>query len=116
MLANWKFAAPNPLLEKEAQYFLQQWNAQAAFEIQSSGTTGAPQIFRFSHAQMLHSAKASIDALGLNTQTKALLCLPTSSVGAKMLMARSLVGAFELILQQPSSRPLQHLNHAMLPL
>lgn len=110
MMANWKFAAPNPLLEKEAQQFLQQWDAQTTFEIQSSGTTGKPQIFKFSHAQMLHSAKASIAALGLNTQTKALLCLPTKSVGAKMLMARSLVGSFELILQQPSSRPLQHLE------
>ena len=113
MLANWKFAAPNPLLEKEAQQFMQLWDAQATFEIQSSGTTGTPQIFRFSHKQMLHSAKASIAALALNSQTKALLCLPTNSVGAKMLMARSLVGAFELILQQPSSRPLQHLNYAI---
>ena len=113
MQANWKFTGPNPLLEKEAQQFLQQWNAQATFEIQSSGTTGAPQIFKFSHAQMLHSAKASIAALELNTQTRALLCLPTSSVGAKMLMARSLVGAFELTLQQPSSRPLQHLEQAI---
>lgn len=113
MLANWKFAAPNPLLEKEAQQFLQQWDAQTTFDIQSSGTTGKPQIFKFSHAQMLHSAKASIAALGLNTQTKALLCLPTNSVGAKMLMARSLVGSFELTLQQPSSRPLQHLDHSI---
>ena len=113
MLTNWKFAAPNPLLEKEAQHFLQLWESQATYEIQSSGTTGTPQIFRFSHKQMLHSAKASIAALELNTQTKALLCLPTSSVGAKMLMARSLVGAFKLILQQPSSRPLQHLDQTI---
>jgi O-succinylbenzoic acid--CoA ligase len=113
MLAYWKFAAPNPILEKEAEQFLQLWEAQANFEIQSSGTTGTPQIFRFSHRQMLHSAKASIAALELNTQTKALLCLPTNSVGAKMLMARSLVGTFELILQQPSSRPLQYLEQAV---
>ena len=58
MLANWKFAAPNPLLEKEARQFLQLWDAQATFEIQSSGTTGTPQIFRFSHKHVLGMPRA----------------------------------------------------------
>lgn len=110
MHTQWKFAAHDPQLELEAQKFLQQWEENELFEIKSSGTTSTPQTCRFNKAQMTASSEASIQALGLTSKTTALLCLPISSVGGLMLMARSLVGAFNLVLQKPSARPLQHLH------
>ena len=49
----------------------------------------------------------------VDQNTRALLCLPTSNVGGLMLMARALVGDFELFFQEPSSRPLQHLDQSI---
>ena len=113
MRANWKFTAPASPLEKEAKAFLQQWDTNAIFQIKSSGTTGSQQICSFQKQQLLTSATASIAAFGLDQNTRALLCLPTSSVGGLMLMARALVGDFELFFQDPSSRPLQHLDQSI---
>ena len=113
MRANWKFTAPASPLEQEAKAFLQQWDTNAIFQIKSSGTTGSPQICSFQKQQLLTSATASIAAFGLDQNTRALLCLPTSSVGGLMLMARALVGDFELFFQEPSSRPLQHLDQSI---
>ena len=113
MRANWKFTAPASPLDKEAKAFLQQWDTNAIFQIKSSGTTGSPQICSFQKQQLLTSATASIAAFGLDQNTRALLCLPTSSVGGLMLMARALVGDFELFFQEPSSRPLQHLDQSI---
>ena len=78
------------------------------FQIKSSGTTGEPQLHTFDKNQLIQSAQASIVALGIDSQIRALLCLPLSSVGGLMLMARSLVGDFELLIQLPKSRPLKY--------
>lgn len=111
MLTNWNISAQAPILEQQAQRFLQLWDSNAIFDIKSSGTTGTPQIFRFSREQLIHSAQISIAAFNLSIETRALLCLPITSVGGLMLMARALVGDFKLVLQEPSARPLEHLQH-----
>jgi O-succinylbenzoic acid--CoA ligase len=98
MEVQWKFTDPGLQLEQEVQQFIQKWQNNAFFEIKSSGTTGIPQLFQFSRAQLILSAQNSIDAFGLGAQTKALLCLPISSIGGLMLLARALVGDFQLII------------------
>jgi O-succinylbenzoic acid--CoA ligase len=110
MQQQWVFLDPDPELQQQVAHFSQQWAQNGVFEIKSSGTTGLPQLHRFTKAQLIHSAQASIDAFRLNTESTALLCLPLTSVGGLMLLARSLVGSFDLFLQLPSSRPWQHLD------
>ncbi len=110
MQAKWFFTDANAELDKAAASFLKSWNTNAPFQIKSSGTTGLPQLYSFNKTQLTHSALASNAALQLNAQTRALLCLPLTSVGGLMLLARSVVGNFELVLQLPSSRPLQNLQ------
>lgn len=106
MATNWIFAQPAAELEAAAQAFLVNWENDLPIHIQSSGTTSLPQTFHFSKAQLVFAARASIVALDLQPDTRALLCLPTTSVGGLMLMARSKVGNFSLVLQAPNSRPL----------
>ena len=108
MQQNWVFSQPDPELQQQTAHFYERWKQNGIFEIQSSGTTGVPQIQRFTKEQLAHSALASIQALQLTADTHALLCLPLNSVGGLMLLARSIVGSFALTIEKPSSRPLQH--------
>lgn len=110
MHAKWFFIDSDAELQAAAASFLKSWNTNAPFQIKSSGTTGQPQLQHFNKAQLSCSAQASIEALGLSEKTQALLCLPLSSVGGLMLLARSVVGNFKLQLQLPSARPLQYLQ------
>jgi O-succinylbenzoic acid--CoA ligase len=110
MQAKWFFFDTDQALKESAALFLKNWNANATFQIKSSGTTGLPELHVFDKKQLTHSAQASIGAFGLHKDVRALLCLPISSVGGLMLMARSIVGNFELQLQVPSARPLQNLS------
>ena len=110
MQAKWFFMDSDAELQAAAARFLENWNTNAPFQIKSSGTTGLPQLHTFNKTQLTQSALASNTALQLNAQTQALLCLPLSSVGGLMLLARSVVGNFEVQLQLPSARPLQNLR------
>lgn len=110
MQAKWFFSDEDEALYQNALRFLEKWNANSTFQIKSSGTTGLPQLHTFNKTQLTHSAQASIAALGLHKDMRALLCLPISSVGGLMLLTRSLVGDFELQLQLPSARPLQNVS------
>lgn len=110
MQAKWFFIDSNAELQATAARFLESWHTNAPFQIKSSGTTGLPQLHTFNQTQLTHSAQTSNTAFELTTHSRALLCLPLSSVGGLMLLARSIVGDFELLLQLPSARPLQNLR------
>ena len=105
--SNWHLVSDSPELRKQVQEFLGAWHEDLPFEFKSSGSTGSPQIIRFSKKQLITSAAASINALGLNAQTKALVCLPLTSVGGLMQLARAKMAGFELWIDQPSSRPFE---------
>ena len=110
MQAKWFFIDSDAELQAAAARFMESWNTNAPFQIKSSGTTGLPQLHSFNTTQLTQSAQASNTAFKLTEQTRALLCLPLSSVGGLMLLARSIVGNFEVQLQLPSARPLQNLR------
>lgn len=110
MQPKWHFLSSDPSLRDTALQFLQRWENNLNFSIHSSGTTGDPQLHTFEKDQLIQSAQASITALDLKYQTRALLCLPLTSVGGLMLMARSLVADFDLFLTTPTSRPLKDLS------
>ncbi|MFM8597308.1 MAG: AMP-binding protein [Flavobacteriales bacterium] len=108
--SNWHLLSNAPELQQQVQSFLLSWQQNLPFEFRSSGSTGQPQIFKFSKNQLLVSAQASVEALHLNAHTKALVCLPLSSVGGLMQLARAMVAGFELWIDTPAARPLRNFD------
>jgi O-succinylbenzoic acid--CoA ligase len=87
----------------------------------SSGTTGDPKSFLLNREAMLASARRTLDFFGLRAGEKALLCLPMHYIAGKMMVVRALLGGLDLLIREPSSRPLQELDDqihfaAMVPL
>lgn len=87
----------------------------------SSGSTGNPKSFILSRESMILSAERTIQFLNLQGGERTLLSLPIHYIAGKMMVVRALVGGLDLILTEPSSRPLMELNvdvdfAAMVPL
>lgn len=111
--SNWHLVSDSPELRNQVEDFLRSWQKELPFEFKSSGSTGLPQTFRFEKKQILTSAKASIKALHLNEHTSALVCLPLTSVGGLMQLARAKVAGYELWIDLPTSRPLEHFSYSI---
>lgn len=87
----------------------------------SSGTTGDPKSYTLSREAMMNSAVKTLGFFGLNRGEKVLLCLPVNYIAGKMMVVRALLGGLDLLLQEPSSRPLMELGEniafaAMVPM
>ena len=87
----------------------------------TSGTTGDPKEIRLTREAMLLSARRTLDSLKLQPGNSALLCLPVRYIAGKMMVVRALAGGLDLILQDPSGRPLEGITEsvsfaAMVPL
>ena len=111
--SNWHLLSEAPELQAQVQNFLRAWQQDLPFIFQSSGSTGEPKSFQFTKDQLLTSAKASIKALQLDEHTKALVCLPLTSVGGLLQLARAIHANFELFIDLPTSRPLQNFDTAI---
>jgi O-succinylbenzoic acid--CoA ligase len=87
----------------------------------SSGSTGDPKTFTLSREAMVRSAQRTLRFFRLNPGARALLALPVHYIAGKMMVVRALVGGLDLVLAEPSSRPLAGLTGpvgfaAMVPL
>jgi O-succinylbenzoic acid--CoA ligase len=87
----------------------------------SSGTTGDPKSHILSRDAMINSACRTIEFFGLSRGDRALLCLPVHYIAGKMMVVRALAGGLDLLLEEPSSRPIRDLEEgvdftAMVPL
>lgn len=98
--------------EQAVLHCLQQWFNKTEVCFESSGTTGAAKTFCFTHQQIQLSAQASIQALGLNPQTRFLLCMQPQFVGAAMLVYRAAQLGAALAVVSPSKNPLKDLPKA----
>ena len=91
--------------------FLQNWiNGEEYFEVKTSGSTGKPKIIKVSRDQMIRSAQATLDALNLQPNDSALLCLSANTIAGKMMIVRSLIGKLNLSIIDPTSNPFQNIN------
>jgi len=79
----------------------------------SSGTTGDPKSFLLSREAMCLSAERSIRFLKLKSGERALLALPIKYIAGKMMVVRALLGRMDLLLEEPSSRPLRKQSEAI---
>ena len=76
----------------------------------SSGSTGDPKTFTLSREAMVQSARRTLRFFRLNRGERALLALPVHYIAGKMMVVRALVGGLDLVLAEPSSRPLSGLS------
>jgi len=72
----------------------------------SSGTTGDAKEFELSREAMQASALLTLSFFKLKQGERVLLCLPVDYIAGKMMVVRALVGGLDLVLTEPSSRPL----------
>jgi len=87
----------------------------------TSGTTGDPGKHILQRKALVLSARKTLDFFKLEPGDKALHCLPIKYVAGKLMVVRALTGALDLVLTEPSSRPLRDLKGtfafaAMVPL
>jgi len=76
----------------------------------SSGTTGDPKEFELQREAMEASAIKTLWFFKLEPDRRVLLCLPVDYIAGKMMVVRALVGGLDLVLSEPSSRPLKSLK------
>lgn len=80
------------------------------FEQKTSGSTGNPKIFKLQRAQLIASARATLNHLGVPEQEKALVCLSPEYIAGKMMLVRALVGNLKIIAQDPDQNPLTNFS------
>lgn len=80
-----------------------------AFEVQTSGSTGAPKPIHLTRSQMEASARATGAALNLTPGMTALVCLPVRYIAGRMLLVRGFVLGLKLVIVEPASDPLADL-------
>jgi len=101
--------AAQPAWRKEVYAFIRFFLDSRGEEIvqHTSGTTGDPKVVRLTPEAMLLSARRTLDFLELQAGHSALLCLPVRYIAGKMMVVRALTGGLDLILKDPSGRPLE---------
>ncbi len=87
----------------------------------TSGTTGKPKEVPLHRDSMIRSAQRTLAFFKLKPGDQALLCLPVHYIAGKMMVVRALAGELDLVLAEPSGRPLMGLHRpvrfaAMVPL
>jgi O-succinylbenzoic acid--CoA ligase len=94
--------------------FISAWFDQNtdAFEVKTSGSTGTPKVISHSRESMRASADKTCDFFELKEGDTALLSLPATHIGGKMMIARSLVRKLQLICVEPKSDPIAALDFA----
>ncbi len=102
--------------------FIIEWcNENEFFEVQTSGSTGQPQLLRIKKEFAMNSAISTLDFLELKPGNTSLLCLPVNFIAGKMMIIRSMVGRLKLTSVEPKGNVYDDLSEnidfaAMIPL
>ncbi len=88
--------------------FQKEFKNKETIQIKTSGSTGQPKEIDISVAQMKASAQMTNNYFSFNEKCRALLCLSIDTIAGKMMIARANEGNFQLQIQQPTARPLEH--------
>ena len=101
----------NTPFEKSTLAFCRQWlNGQAAFSLKTSGSTGVPKGIMVSRAQMILSARQTIDYFNLSPEDTVLVCLNTAYIAGIMMLVRALEAEANIIAVEPIGNPMQDIN------
>lgn len=113
---------PENEYENNIIYFLKDWfSDDGKVKVQTSGSTGIPKVFEIEKEKMRNSAEMTCDFLGLKIGDKALNCLPIEYISGKMMVVRAIERKLQLMIKNPSTKPLEDLDEyigfcAMTPL
>ena len=77
-----------------------------AIEVRTSGSTGDPKLISLSKSSIRKSAHKTINYFNLNSKCTLLLCLPVKFIAGKLMVIRAMEAGADLIILQPSTRPL----------
>ncbi len=99
--------------------FLADWrSASPVMQVQTSGSTGTPQVIQVEKTRMANSARATCTALRLKSGMSAMLAMPLRYIAARMVVVRALLADLNLVPVTPSSSPFrnieQHIDFAAL--
>jgi O-succinylbenzoic acid--CoA ligase len=81
--------------------FMEHWLKGDEIPTYTSGSTGAPKSIELKKASMIRSAERTLSFLGIEGG-KALLNLPASKIGGRMMIVRALQGNLELDILPPT--------------
>lgn len=97
--------------ERDLLDFIKLWYSEEdKFVFKSSGSTGAAKELEVTRGQITSSIYLTKEALHLTEKDKALICLPVSSTGGKMMLARALELNMEMECVEPSINPFGNLT------
>ena len=103
-------AEANSDFEHNVFLFIKAWlDDTDEFALQTSGSTGEPKTIHVTRSQMIASARATQQALGLKQDDKALVALDPKFIAGKMMLVRSFVTGMQVYATEPSSNPLHNL-------
>lgn len=95
-------------IESQVLNFLADWHSIGrTIQVKTSGSTGKPKEIELSKQGMLFSAQNTIQFFSLTANSTALLCLPISTIGGKMMLVRALQSSMSVYIQTPSANPLK---------
>jgi len=87
--------------------FIVEWaSEQETIEVQTSGSTGEPTVWRARKSAMEASAQLTARYFNCYSGTNALLALPTSFIAGKMMLARAMTLGWRVSSVMPSGNPL----------
>jgi o-succinylbenzoate---CoA ligase len=99
----------NPAWKNTLFAFLQEWyGTNKTISLTTSGSTGPAKKAETTRSRMVASAQATLDYLKIKPGGKALLLLPATHIGGKMMVVRAIVGGLNLTTAQPSLNLPQH--------
>jgi O-succinylbenzoic acid--CoA ligase len=102
---------PETEFEKKVFFFLEELLSDSeTVKVQTSGSTGTPKIFEIEKMKMRNSAKMTCDFLDLKKNDTALVCLPVEYISGKMMVVRAFERKLNLIITEPSIKPLEDLD------
>jgi O-succinylbenzoic acid--CoA ligase len=102
---------PADAFESALFSFVRQWlDGQETFVLRTSGSTGDPKEIEITREQMISSAFATQQVLGLKQGDSALVCLHPDYIAGKMMLVRCFVTGMRIFFLSPSANPLFHLG------
>jgi O-succinylbenzoic acid--CoA ligase len=102
-------AYPQDEFEQNTFDFICRWRSEEQrFELQTSGSTGAPKKISVSREQMVASATLTGEALSLMNGYQALICLDTRYIAGQMMLVRCFVIGMKIIAVTPCANPFVH--------
>lgn len=86
---------------------IDEWSGSSKHIIaNSSGSTGVPKIIEISKQDIERSAKLTADYFGVKSNSTVLLALPLSFIAGKMMVLRSIINDWNLVITDQSTNPI----------